>query len=159
MPIRGPPPRSRRASTAAAAEHARARGQARARRIARTARDDTAAARAWWRGRQATAGGGLSTRKARSLSSFLLPPCPLLLAVPLLSSVFFSLASMFHQYHWHVPLLLYLPAGAGVQRCLPRSHLPVPTTRVLPDTTWVAHPPRPRVHEQLDDGKEGGLPA
>jgi len=56
MPTRGLPHRSRRSSTAAAAEPARARGQARARRTARTARDGTAAGRAWRRGRRATEG-------------------------------------------------------------------------------------------------------
>jgi len=146
-----PPARSRRASTVAAVGRARARGQARAQPTAPTAREETAGGRAWRRGRWATAGGGLSTRRARSLSPSFLPPCPptsLLLSAPL-PSVFFSPASMLDQDYRQVPLLVYLPAGAGVPRRLPRSDLPVSTARVLPDTTRVAYPPRPRAHGQV----------
>jgi len=71
-----PPPRPRHASTAAAAGHAHARGQARARRTAPTGREWTAGGRAWRRGRRAAVGGGLSTRRSRSLPPFLLSPCP-----------------------------------------------------------------------------------
>jgi len=65
----------------------------------------------------------------------LCPPTSLLLAAALLPSLFFPLATMLDQDHRHVPLLLYLRGALAYQVACTRSYLPVPTARVVPETT------------------------
>jgi len=147
-----PPPRPRHASTAAAAGHAHARGQARARRTAPTGREWTAGGRAWRRGRRVTAGGGLSTRRSRSLLPFLLSPCPptsLPLAAPLLPSVFFSLASILTRT---IGTRLYFSTcrrALAYQEARPLSPARTDRKGTPRHEAWGGHPPRRRVHGQV----------
>ena len=110
--------------------HARERGQPRARCTATTARDETVGRRAWWRERRATAGGGLSTKRARSLY-FLAPPVsPIVLASCCFSPPLGVFLPRFHVGpgpSGRAPASL--PAGGRWRTMTPASLLPARTHR------------------------------